>query len=527
MADEAVPRAPAEPAEPPIAALPSPAIAEPVVAAVRQVLAGIPAGCTWLLPVRGPDGTVVDFLVAATSAQGRDVHGRGTGRVGHPLSALYPRMVAGPLWQAYHEVLATGEPAHLPDFRYAGHGAGVVTDSVFDVSVHRVLGGLLVWWQRLDEHRLRLARTELLGSLGWAEYDLVTGRSDWSPGMYRIFERDPALGPMSRADQAAALLPDDQGLRETAWQTLDSGAASDVTVRFRAAGTVKHLRILSDVARDEGGAPVKIYAVVQDVTAREDSRSAIGQLRDQLRTRETTALAEHRLAGQLQNLIQPVPREPVTLAGLEVLVGYLPAESALRVGGDWYHAETLADGSVVLAVGDVAGHGLEAASGMAHLRFALVAWLSIGIHDPAALLGHMNRLCGQLAVTGTAVIAVFDPATRQLTWARAGHPLPMLSRSGATGDLGRPAGMLLGADPAARYPVVTAELRGDDVLLLYTDGLVERRAGNPEDRLAAVRSALSGFSGRPGPRHLARLRDALHRPSPDDDTCTLAVRVLP
>lgn len=519
MAEETLPRAPAQPSPP--------STTDPVVAAVRQVLATIPAGCTWLLPVRAPDGAVVDFLVAAASAQGRDVHGRGAGRVGQPLSTLYPGMIAGPLWRAYHEVLVTGEPVHLPDFRYAGHGAGVVADSVFDVSVHRVLGGLLVWWQRLDEHRLRLARTELLGSLGWAEYDLVTGRNEWSPGMYRIVERDPALGPMSRADRGAALLPDDQGLREAVWQTLDSGAASDVTVRFRAGGTVKHLRILSDVARDEGGAPVKVYAVVQDVTGREDSRSAIEQLRDQLRTRETTALAEHRLAGQLQNLIQPVPREPVTLAGLDVLVGYLPAESALRVGGDWYHAETLPDGSVVLAIGDVAGHGLEAASGMAHLRFALVAWLSIGIRDPAALLGHMNRLCGQLAITGTAVLAVFDPATRHLAWARAGHPLPMLSRAGTTGDLGAPAGMLLGADPAARYPVLTTELHGDDVLLLYTDGLTERRAGSPEDRLAEVRSALSALSGRPGARHLARLRDVLHRPSPHDDTCTLAVQVLP
>ena len=65
------------------------------------------------------------------------------------------------------------------------------------------------------------------------------------------------------------------------------------------------------------------------------------------------------------------------------MVSYLPAESAVRVGGDWYHAQTLPDGRVLLAVGDVAGHGLEAASGMAHLRFALIAWLSIGIHDPA------------------------------------------------------------------------------------------------------------------------------------------------
>ena len=93
------------------------------------------------------------------------------------------------------------------------------------------------------------------------------------------------------------------------------------------------------------------------------------------------------------------------------MVGYLPAESAVRVGGDWYHAQELPDGRAVLAVGDVAGHGMGAASGMAHLRFALIAWLSIGIDDPSVLLGHLNRLCLQLRITGTAVIGVYDPAT--------------------------------------------------------------------------------------------------------------------
>ncbi|MGK5444754.1 PP2C family protein-serine/threonine phosphatase [Micromonospora sp. URMC 105] len=497
-----------------------------IVSAVRQVLAAIPAGCTWLLPVT-QDGDVVDFRVAATSDQGRDVYGRGTGRVGGLLSVLYPSMVGGPLWQAYHQVLAGGAPVRLPDFRYEGKQAGVVADALFDISVHRVLGGLLVWWQRLDEHQRRLERTELLGSLGWAEYDLITGRSEWSPGMYRIFDRDPALGPLSRAEQSAAVVADDHGLREAAWQTLDSGATSDVTVRFRTGASVKYLRILSEVARDSDGAPVKVYAVVQDVTARVDSRTAIERLSDQLRTREMTALAEHRLAGQLQNLIQPVPREPFPLTGLEVLVGYLPAESAVQVGGDWYHAQTMPDGLVVLAVGDVAGHGLEAASGMAHLRFALVAWLSIGIRDPGELLGHMNRLCAQLAITATAVIAVYQPATRSLCWARAGHMAPLLARAGTTAELDRPAGMLLGADTEAAYPVVVARLRGDDLLLFYTDGLVERRVGETVDLLGPVMRALSDLSREPGERTLPRLREALHQPSPEDDTCTLAVRVLP
>jgi serine phosphatase RsbU (regulator of sigma subunit) len=343
--------------------------------------------------------------------------------------------------------------------------------------------------------------------------------------MFRIFERDPDRGPMPRAEQAAAMLPEDRPVVETAWQTLDIGAASDVTVRFRIGATTKYLRILSDVARDGNGSPLKIQAVVQDVTAREDSRTAIERLSDQLRTREMSALAEHRLAIHLQNMIQPVPTRPFALGDLEAIVSYLPAERAMLVGGDWYHAEPLADGSVVLAVGDVAGHGLEAANGMAHLRFALLAWLSIGVDDPATLVGHMNRLSRQLDITGTAIVATYQPADRTLRWARAGHMAPLLARAGAADPLEPPVGLLLGADPDTTYLTVTAELRGGDLVLFYTDGLVERRHNGTAERLDQVRRALSTASSQTGTGVLEQLRDRLREPSPDDDTCLLVIRV--
>jgi serine phosphatase RsbU (regulator of sigma subunit) len=290
---------------------------------------------------------------------------------------------------------------------------------------------------------------------------------------------------------------------------------------------VKHLRILSHVSLDADGTPLKIYALVQDVTAREDSRTEIERLSGQLRRREMTALAEHRLAMQLQNMIQPVPREPFPLAGLEAMVGYLPAESAVQVGGDWYHAQTLPDGQVVLAIGDVAGHGLEAASGMAHLRYGLVAWLSTGIRDPGTLVGHLNRLCGQVKITGTAVVAVYDPASREMRWARAGHMAPLLARAGAVDALDRPAGLLLGAAMQTSYPVVSPRLHAGDVVLLYTDGLIERRATGTAELLDKVRQTLSTVSAHPGGQTLTRLHALLNHASPDDDTCTLAVRVLP
>jgi serine phosphatase RsbU (regulator of sigma subunit) len=490
---------------------------------VREMLAVVPAGCSWLLPVTS-DGVLTDFRIAATSGSRHDIFHRGTSRVDELLSELYPSVVGGELWRAYAEVLRTGEPTSMAGFGYQERRAGVVARSLFDVTVHPMFGGLLVWWQRVDEHHRRSAKTELLGSLGWSEYDLTTGESEWSPGMYRIFGRDPALGPASRLEQAAALLPEDRVLTETFWQTLDTGTTSDVTARFRLGGEIKHVRVLSDLVTDAEGRPLKINAVVQDVTAREDSRTAIDRLRDQLRTREITALAEHRLAGQLQAMIQPVSPDPFALPGLRVRATYLPAEKTVRVGGDWHHAQRLPDGRALLAVGDVAGHGLAAASGMAHLRFALIAWLSISVHDPALLLAHLNRLSGQLRLTGTAVLGVFDPDSRTLVWARAGHAAPLLARAGAAAPLELPSGLLLGAEDDSAYPTRTAALAAGDLLLFYTDGLVERRGGPtllPEvlDRLAAAsaepaETVLDGLTG-------------MHHPNPDDDTCTLAVHVQP
>jgi serine phosphatase RsbU (regulator of sigma subunit) len=226
-------------------------------------------------------------------------------------------------------------------------------------------------------------------------------------------------------------------------------------------------------------------------------------------------------------MIQPVPPEPFPLAGLEALVSYVPAESAVQVGGDWYHAETLPDGTVALAIGDVAGHGLEAANGMAHLRFSLIAWLSIGIRDPGTLLAHMNRLCGQLRITGTAAVAVYDPAARTLAWARAGHLAPLLARAGTAVELDLPAGLLLGADRGSVYPVLTPRLEGGDLVLFYTDGLVERRTRGTRLMLDQVKRTLSRTSAGPGERALTDLRGLLHNASPDDDMCTLAIRVLP
>jgi serine phosphatase RsbU (regulator of sigma subunit) len=138
----------------------------------------------------------------------------------------------------------------------------------------------------------------------------------------------------------------------------------------------------------------------------------------------------------------------------------------------------------------------------------------------------MNRLCRQLDITATAIVGVYEPDTRVLSWARAGHLPPLLARRGMIETPPRPPGLLLGARRDAAYPVLTVPLCPDDLLLLYTDGLVERRAP-ADDLLDQVTARLAAASAAPGGPATGRLHTLLQQANPDDDTCTVLVRVCP
>src|SRR5581483_8991406 len=192
--------------------------------------------------------------------------------------------------------------------------------------------------------------------------------------------------------------------------------------------------------------------------------------------RLTAELAEERrVAVELQRAILPLHDEAFELPGLRTMVRYLPASKAGRVGGDWYITADMPGGHVLIALGDVAGHGLAAAAGMARLRGAL-AGLAITGASPERLVGWLNDLVHHVAPEHTAsvVAGYFDPPSRRLTWAQAGHPPPLLVRGGTARPLGQPAGILLGAGRSG-YDAMTVILEAGDVLLLYSDGLVERR----------------------------------------------------
>jgi serine phosphatase RsbU (regulator of sigma subunit) len=150
--------------------------------------------------------------------------------------------------------------------------------------------------------------------------------------------------------------------------------------------------------------------------------------------------------------------------------------------------------------------------------------------DPAVLLSHLNRLlCASTAAasTATAIVARYDPPTRTLVWAQAGHPPPLHVRAGHTTELPRPRGPLLGAVVNAPYETATMTIELGDLLLFYTDGLVEHRDHSMQEGLAPVVATLNRISAARGPQPLAALLAELRRANPDDDTCVLAARPLP
>jgi serine phosphatase RsbU (regulator of sigma subunit) len=195
----------------------------------------------------------------------------------------------------------------------------------------------------------------------------------------------------------------------------------------------------------------------------------------------TSALLEERrgVAHTLQvAMLTDLPRA----AGLALEAVYAPASATEDVGGDWYDAMVLADGGVALAVGDITGHDTQAAAIMGQMRSMLRAlWWE---HDkpPSRILRLLDEASvgTGLAASGTALLARVEPArgtgVRRLQWSSAGHPVPVVARADGTVEVpgGRP-DMLLGFTPGCHRTDRWVDLAAGDTLVLFTDGLIERR----------------------------------------------------
>ncbi|OLT53077.1 PP2C family protein-serine/threonine phosphatase [Cellulosimicrobium sp. CUA-896] len=238
---------------------------------------------------------------------------------------------------------------------------------------------------------------------------------------------------------------------------------------------------------------------------------------------------ERRAALELQDsTLTPPPSPP----GLRIDARYRPAVPEVHVGGDWYDAFVQRDGRTVALVGDVTGHDVSAAARMGHLRGVVraVGWSTGG--TPAQVLDEAERTAAGLGldVTATAVAACLDPAgpdgTRAARLSRAGHPPPVLLSADGSARLlparpDPPLGLGLGGD---RHDTEVA-LSPGDTLLLYTDGLVERRDRRLRESVAALPDRVSALAD-VGPGHLldALLTD-LVPDGAEDDVALLTVHV--
>ncbi|MGW6263363.1 PP2C family protein-serine/threonine phosphatase [Streptomyces sp. NPDC055085] len=192
----------------------------------------------------------------------------------------------------------------------------------------------------------------------------------------------------------------------------------------------------------------------------------------------------------------------------DVVVRYLPAVGSLNVCGDWYDTVDLADGQFTVAVGDVVGHGLEAATVMGMLRSALSA-ASRTVTGPAQALEVLGMYARSVegALATTAVTVLVDTRSKLLVYSSAGHPPPILLHSDGTCEfLDKATDPPLGARLAhVPRPQSSAAYRQGATLILYTDGLIERRGQDIDSGLGALKEALRGMAGAtPG-----RLADAL------------------
>ena len=258
--------------------------------------------------------------------------------------------------------------------------------------------------------------------------------------------------------------------------------------------------------------------VAAEVFERERMTAAAARLRAE-------AEAEHATVGRLQRLL--LPPEHAVGKHFEAFGSYLAGTSTLGVGGDWYDVVELPDGRVFLTVGDVVGRGASAAAVMARVR-AVMSVLAARATDAGELLSALDEHTAQMidAFGSTVWAGLYDPWEQRLSYASAGHP------PGFVLPAGRPVARLdhrvatpLGGTPGEPKPANTIELEGPATIVLYTDGLVERRGETLDVGLERVEVTLRQVDGRAAyPEQLvAALLPADH----EDDTVVLAVALRP
>ena len=337
----------------------------------------------------------------------------------------------------------------------------------------------------------------------------------------------PTVGPMGI--QVAYTTGTSQVLRGAnarllEWEELDPGLGSTLA-RLRADSVLaapllaghRPLGVLA-LARDAERPP---FAETDVQVAEEWARL----LADAMANAETSA-REHTIAETLQRAVLPgtLPAVP----GLDLAVGYLSASDGVHVGGDWYDVFPLGDDRVGLVIGDVAGHSITSASIMGQVRSMLRAY-AIDHPPPGDALQRTNTALARLLpeAIASAVYAVLDLATGDLTYANAGHPPPLITTGpGHDEYLDDAPGVMLGVCTNISLCAGRRRLTPGTGLLFYTDGLIEDRCRDIDEGLSTLAATLRHSRARTADQIRTAAESVLHgKPSRADDVCLLAARL--
>ena len=494
-----------------------------------------------------------DIWVCFPAAVGSDFehHYRLSARTGEPVAfdAYYPE----PL-DAWYEVRAWPNPDGLAVYfvdvtarhRAQEQVARTARRDALVASVTEQLGGTL----DLEEALARLGALVVPGLGDWCVGTLVEepGHEGRLPGLRDVggWHRDRESQPLvdrfaevrlSRlVDQSfmPAVLAADRpivapGATEGLCAVFEEGEVTDLVRRL----APEHVAVVTLRGRDR---VVGLLTVLRDPSSGAFSGDDLDTLA-QVAERAGLAVDNARLFAEQRDLAEGLQRSLLTAPPqpdhLEIVVRYEAAAETAQVGGDWYDAFVQDAGATMLVIGDVVGHDTAAAAAMGQVRNLLRGISVFSGQGPADVLHGVDRALDTLGVdtTATAVLARLEqtPAeveegVTRLRWSNAGHPPPVVLAPDGSVDLlsTDDPDLLLGLDPDTRRADHRLRLRPGDTLLLYTDGLVERRDAGLSEGLAWLVDSLTGW-GDADPEDLCdHLLDAVGEH--EDDLVLLALR---
>lgn len=496
-------------------------------ACLCATLPAVPVSAALLSPVRDADGRITDFLVrAGNHVRSVDWLPSPDQQTGSLFTEARPGVASCGLIDALREVVETGRALTGRVVDHTEEREGTLRRVQLVHYAASCDGQVLTTWHAVrNQAEMLTIDAQHLASMGWGRWDLLSGGVTWSEGMQRIFRSDPAL-PWTLLELCDALVPADAGpFGEFLSSVLAGEEPAWTRVRFMVLGEERTVDLLGRPVTDTDGRSWAVQIVAHDLTPQMRSRSRVLAKQDEADRLRRQAAAERHVAATLREALLPSYSEGLADLGLTAAAAYLPAEQDAAVGGDWFKCRPLADGQALIAIGDASGHGLEAVARMAQQRYAVAGLAQTGA-DAGTVTTWLNELvAGDWAVdTATVAICFYGP-DRVLRWASAGHPAPLLLRGERAFDLPTGhRGPLLGALPGHPYETAEFPVLPGDVLLLYTDGVVERRGQDIEVGLDQLTDSLADCRGMTPRQVVDRLAEEYVRSAHDDDACLLAVR---